>query len=113
MDKPALPRAVGLAYDDQEGSLPVVVLKAAGPATQALLAHTLHASGPRLVRDAALLDQLYRLPVDAAIDPSLFQLVAALLAHVLAVNQRIRDGGDDGAASRDAASASAPTPHSP
>lgn len=83
---------VGLAYDDEYG-LPVVLLKAAGPVTDELLAQTLHDTGPRVVRDAALLDQLYRLPVDAAIDPSLFQVVAVLLAHVLAVNERMRERG--------------------
>lgn len=92
MDAQALPRVVGLAWDETNGeSLPVVVLKAAGPATEVLLAHTLHREGPRLMRDAALLDQLYRLPVDATIDPSLFTLVAALLAHVIAVNAQMRE----------------------
>lgn len=90
MTNPSLPRVVGLSYDESAQQLPTVVLKAAGPATDALLSATLHASGPRLVRDAALLEQLYRLPVDAAIDPALFQLVAVLLSHVLAVNEHIR-----------------------
>jgi type III secretion system FlhB-like substrate exporter len=92
METKPLSRVVGLRYDaDAENSLPSVVLKAAGPVTDALLAQTLHRDGPRLVRDAALLDQLYRLPVDAAIDPALFDLVAALLAHVIAVNEGIRN----------------------
>lgn len=91
MTTPSLPRMVGLSYDESAQQLPTVVLKAAGPVTDALLSATLHAGGPRLVRDAALLEQLYRLPVDAAIDPALFQLVAVLLSHVLAVNEQIRD----------------------
>jgi len=91
MPDSSVPRVVGLAYDEAAQSLPTVVLKAAGPVSDALLAETLHASGPRLVRDAALLEQLYRLPVDAAIDPELFQLAAVLLAHVLAVNQQLRE----------------------
>lgn len=90
MTNPPLPRVVGLSYDESCQQLPTLVLKVAGPATDALLSETLHASGPRLVRDAALLEQLYRLPVDAAIDPALFQLVAVLLSHVLAVNEQIR-----------------------
>jgi hypothetical protein len=64
--------------------------KAAGPATHALLSGTLHAGGSCLVRDAILLAQLYKLPVDDAIDPALFQPVAVLLSHVLAVNEQIR-----------------------
>lgn len=95
MTNPDLKRVVGLSYDESVQSLPTVVLKAAGPATDALLSATLHAAGPRLVRDAALLAQLYRLPVDAAIDPALFQLVAMLLSHVLAVNEQIRLAAGD------------------
>ena len=91
MANSSLPRVVGLSYDESAQQLPTVVLKAAGPATDALLSATLRASGPRLVRDATLLEQLYRLPVDAAIDPALFQLVAVLLSHVLAVNESIRN----------------------
>ncbi|MBK4735687.1 hypothetical protein [Noviherbaspirillum pedocola] len=90
MNTSPLPRVVGLAYDaDSAEALPSIVLKAAGPITEELLAQTLRRDGPRIVRDATLLEQLYRLPVDAAIDPSLFELVAALLAHVIAVNERI------------------------
>lgn len=90
MSNPSLPRVVGLSYDESAQQLPVVVLKAAGPVTEAMLSETLHVGGPRVMRDASLLAQLYRLPVDAAIDPALFQLVAVLLSHVLAVNEQIR-----------------------
>ncbi|MBV0881809.1 hypothetical protein KTQ42_21250 [Noviherbaspirillum sp. L7-7A] len=90
MSNPSLPRVVGLSYEESTEQLSTVVLKAVGPATEALLSETLHAGGPRLVRDAALLAQLYRVPVDAAIDPALFLLVAVLLSHVLAMNEQIR-----------------------
>lgn len=82
-------RLVGLSYTPEEG-LPVVVLKAVGPRVDQLIGKTLNTSGPRLVRDAALLDRLYRLPVDAAIDPSMFQLVASLLIHVFAMNEKLK-----------------------
>lgn len=85
-------RLVGLGYTPEEG-LPVVVLKAAGPTVDELVATTLRVSGPRLVRDSALLDKLYRLPVDAPIDASLFQLVATLLIHVFAVNEKLKEVG--------------------
>jgi type III secretion system FlhB-like substrate exporter len=55
------------------------------------------------VLDAALLEQLYRLPVDAAIDPALFQLVAVLLSHVLAVNEQIRGTAGHGSPAPDRA----------
>lgn len=83
-------RMVGLSYKPEDG-LPIVVLKAAGPRVDELVGKTLNVSGPRLVRDAALLDKLYRLPVDAAIDPSLFQLVANLLIHVFAMNEKLKE----------------------
>lgn len=82
-------RLVGLGYTPEDG-LPVIVLKAAGPRVDQLVGKTLNASGPRLVRDGALLDRLYRLPVDAAIDPSMFQLVASLLIHVFAMNEKLK-----------------------
>jgi flagellar biosynthesis protein len=78
-------RVVGLAYDPEGDALPRVVLKAAGPLAGELL------SQPRLppVRhDAALLDALFRLPTDGAIGPDLFHAVAAILAHVIAVDAR-------------------------
>lgn len=93
-------RAVGLAYKPEAG-LPRVVFKAAGELAEQALDQGLRLSGPRVVRDAQLLKQLYRLPVDAGIDASLFQAVAILLAHVLALNERLRDrtqsGHDPGA----------------
>jgi type III secretion system FlhB-like substrate exporter len=88
--EPAPVRALGLAYDPQQG-LPRVVFKAAGELAEQALKQGLHTSGPRVVRDGALLAQLYRLPLDGAIDASLFQAVAALLAHVLALNQQVRE----------------------
>ena len=103
MKNPPLPRVFGLSYDESAQQLPTVVLKAAGPATEALLSETLHVGGPRIVRDATLLEQLYRLPVDAAIDPALFQLVAVLLSHVLAVNEQIRVAAGTGIAAPDRA----------
>jgi len=74
----------GLTYDAEQSSL-TVVLKAADPVTEQLLSHPLACS-----------EQLYRLPVDAAIDPSLFHLVAALLARLLAVNERMQQENSAG-----------------
>jgi type III secretion system FlhB-like substrate exporter len=39
-----------------------------------------------------LLEQLYKLPMDAQIGPELFHLVASLLAHVFAVEAKIKGG---------------------
>ncbi|WP_179957690.1 flagellar protein FhlB [Exilibacterium tricleocarpae] len=79
-------RVVGLQYDPEAGP-PRVVLKSAGVAAQAVLDESESlVSGPALVQDEALLQQLYRLPLDAAIDPSLYELVAILLAQVYAAD---------------------------
>lgn len=82
-------RVVGLQYKPEVG-VPTVVIKGAGPVADELLKNTLKVKGPRLVRDPALLEQLYRLPIDSAIDPSLFQVVAAVLTHVFAVNEKMK-----------------------
>lgn len=81
-------RVVGLRYEPDEG-LPEVVLKGVGPFAEEVL-RARSASGPALVRDEALLDALYRLPVDSAIGTELFQAVATLLAHVFAVEGKMR-----------------------
>ncbi len=87
-------RVVGLQYTPDHG-LPTVTVKGTGPLAEKLLQSTLNAKGPRLVRDPELLEQLYRLPIDSAIDPALFQIVAAVLTHVFAVNEKMK-GSDHG-----------------
>lgn len=81
-------RVVGLRYEPGE-ALPAVILKGAGPLAEELLRRR----GPRgaaVVKDEALLDALYRLPLDSAIGPELYQAVAALLAHIFAVEGKMR-----------------------
>jgi type III secretion system FlhB-like substrate exporter len=79
-------RVVGLQYAPERGA-PEVILKASGETAEELLRRRRRmAQAPRLVRDPALLEQLYRLPVDARIGPELYRLVAVLLAHVLAAD---------------------------
>jgi flagellar biosynthesis protein len=82
-------RVVGLGYMPETG-VPTVIVKGAGPVADELIKSTLHTKGPRLVRDKALLEQLYRLPIDATIDPALFQVVAVVLSHVFAVNEKMK-----------------------
>jgi type III secretion system FlhB-like substrate exporter len=43
-----------------------------------------------VVKNPALLEQLYRLPVDGRIGPELYRAVAVLLAHVLAVESVLK-----------------------
>jgi type III secretion system FlhB-like substrate exporter len=87
-DKPL--RLIGLKYEPAEG-LPQVILKASGETAEEILRSRSRAlRAPPVVRNDALLEQLYRLPVDGRIGPELFQVVAILLAHVLAVDAKLK-----------------------
>jgi flagellar biosynthesis protein len=89
-----LKKVVGLKYEAGEG-LPQVVVKGHGPAAQEILRSRDALDGPPVVQDSALAEQLYRLPMDATIGPELFELVAALLAHVFSLEQRVEGGSDE------------------
>ena len=83
-------KVVGLRYESGQG-LPRVIVKGSGKAAEEILQRRTSQAGPLVVKDKQLLDQLYRLPMDAEIGPELFHLVAALLAHVFAVEQRLKE----------------------
>ena len=83
-------KVVGLRYEPGEG-LPQVVVKGSGQLADAILRKRDAVDGPVVVKDAQLLEQLYRLPMDAQIGPELFQLVAALLVHVFAIEQKLKE----------------------
>lgn len=78
-------KVVGLQYDPEQG-LPRVILKGSGPLAEEILQQQARGNGPQIVRNDALLQQLYRLPVDAEIGPELYRLVAIILVHVFAVD---------------------------
>lgn len=82
-------KVVGLRYEPAEG-LPQVIVKGSGKMAEEILRQGAGDEGPMVVKDKALLDQLYRLPMDAQIGPELFQVVAALLAHVFAIEQKLK-----------------------
>lgn len=81
-------KVVGLKYDAAQG-LPRVILKGSGALADAIV--RAGRDGPPLVRDERLLEALYRLPVDDEIGPDLYELVALLLVHVFAIDERARD----------------------
>ncbi len=71
--------------------MPQVILKASGEQAADLLRRRQRmAQAPEVVRNAALLEQLYRLPVEGHIGPELYRLVALLLAHVLAAEAALQ-----------------------
>jgi type III secretion system FlhB-like substrate exporter len=84
-----LQRVVGLSYE--LGDLaPVVVLKSAGAGAAAVLDAAKHgADAPPIVRDAALVDQLYRIPIDGEVGRELFPVLATLLAHVVQLDKHL------------------------
>jgi len=88
-DKPQ--RVVGVSYEPGELT-PTVVLKSAGVGAQMVLdAARRSADAPPVVRDAALVDQLYRIPIDGAIGRELFPVMATLLAHLVLVDRHMQE----------------------
>lgn len=84
-------KVVGLSFEKGQG-LPRVVLKGVGPAAELIEAefkqsHEAH----RVIEDATLLDKLFRLPTESEISPDLYELVAILLVHVYAVEEKLKE----------------------
>ena len=77
-------RVIGVSYTEG-GPPPVVVVKGAGEAAEAVLDQAIDIP---IVRDPELVAQLYRVPIDSAIGRDLFPVMAALLAHVLHIDGR-------------------------
>ena len=78
-------KVIGLSFDVDAASVPTVVLKGSGEAAAAVVADALQAANIPVVKDPALLQALYRVPVDHPIGRELFPVMAALIAHVLSV----------------------------
>lgn len=85
----AIKRVVGLKYVPEEGP-PRVILKGAGKTAEAVADRARQLAEHKLVKDKHLVDQLFRLPVDAPIDTDLFQLVAVLLVHVYKLDETLK-----------------------
>ena len=86
-------RVVGLKYAPDDG-LPQVILKGAGPLAEEILRRRNARIGPQVVKNEALLQSLYRLPLDSSIGPELFHVVAVILAHVFALEAKLKRGND-------------------
>lgn len=82
-------RVIGLKYDIGEG-LPRVILKGSGRLADDIIRQRDAINGPPVVRNEKLAKELFRLPVDAEIGPELFELVAILLVHVFAVEEKMK-----------------------
>lgn len=84
-------RVVGVSYEPGEPA-PRVIVKGSGAAADAVLEQAARRDDVPVVRDPALVDQLYRVPIDATIGKELFPVMAALLAHVLQLDQKLLAG---------------------
>ena len=83
-------KVVGLKYDPEQG-LPRVILKGGGKLAEEIIAVGSQMDGPPLIKDERLLEALYSLPVEGEIGPELFDLVAALLVHVYAIDELAKE----------------------
>lgn len=82
-------RVVGLQYDPADVA-PKVVLQSVGPTAEAVIREgRLQESALPIVKNEEILDQLFRAPIDAPIDPELYELVAILLVHVFSVDDAV------------------------
>jgi len=87
---PMLKRVVGIQFTD-ESLVPVVMLKAHGEQAEKLVADAISANQKPVINSAQLANQLYRIPMDHAVSPDLFPLMAALLAHVIQVDKSLQE----------------------
>jgi type III secretion system FlhB-like substrate exporter len=79
-------KVVGVSYEPGD-SAPVVMLKAAGADADNVLSQAVTRDDLTIVRDPALVNQLYRVPMDRPIGRELFPVMAVLLAHVLRLDR--------------------------
>jgi type III secretion system FlhB-like substrate exporter len=78
-----------VAVGEVRTDAPVVVAKASGETAETVLEQARLRQGLPVVRDAALVDQLYRVPVSTAIAKDLFPVMASLLVHVLTLDKKL------------------------
>ncbi len=84
-------KVVGVSFDPQGNAVPTVVLKSAGADSAEVIRAAERAEVP-VIHDPALVQSLYRVPMDAPIGRELFPVMAALIAHVLNVDSLQRGG---------------------
>jgi type III secretion system FlhB-like substrate exporter len=82
-------RVVGLGYEPGS-ALPQIILKGSGPLADTILAQRSKTKKPQVYRNDELVEKLYRMPIDSFIGPDLYRLVAVMLAHVFAVEAKLK-----------------------
>jgi len=91
MSKTKLNKIIGLKYEYGSG-LPTVLLKSAGNNVETVLEYNRVTAQAPVIKDEKLVNELYRLPVDAEIGEDLFHLVAGVLVHVFSVEGKLSEG---------------------
>lgn len=86
-------KLVGLKYAPGEG-LPRVIVKSSGKVAEEILAQRPLMHGPKVIKDKNLVDKLYRLPVDAEISKDTFYMVAIILTHIFAAEDKLRQSNE-------------------
>jgi len=86
-------KLVGLKYEQNKG-LPKVIVKGNGRAAEEIMKRNNQNSKVPVVENKKLVDELYKLPIDADIGAELFGLVAALLVHVYAIESKYKEESD-------------------
>lgn len=85
-------KVVGVSFDAQGASVPTVVVKGAGADSAEFIRAAEREEIP-VVHDPALVQALYRVPMDAPIGRELFPVMATLIAHILNVDSS-HSGGE-------------------
>lgn len=86
-------KVVGLQYEKNKG-LPKVIVKGNGRVAEEIMKKNNQNSKVPVVENKKLVDELYKLPIDADIGTELFGLVAALLVHVYAIESKCKEESD-------------------
>ncbi|MES1190176.1 MAG: EscU/YscU/HrcU family type III secretion system export apparatus switch protein [Steroidobacter sp.] len=82
-------KVVGIQFAE-DTLVPIVMLKASGEQAAQLLSQAKSADNKPVISSPELAAQLYRIPMDQAVTPDLFPLMAALLAHVIQVDKNLQ-----------------------
>ena len=92
-EKPEFKKVIGIQYKPGEG-LPRVIVKGSGKIAEEILKQNSASYGPKVIKDKALVDKLYRLPVDAEISSDTFYMVAMILSHIFSLEDKLRQSNE-------------------
>ena len=87
-------KVVGIKYKHGD-ALPKLILKGCGSIAEDILKNRNSHYSQKVYQNKELVKTLYRLPIDAEITKDTYEIVAILLAHVFAVNQKLKETIND------------------